>query len=674
MGTVTQSPRRQIRAASVRPSTYDPTERTVDLVWTTGAAVRRYDWELGEYHEVLTVTPEAVDLSRLNARAPLLDTHQAYELEHVVGVVLWARIEGGIGIARVQLSGRPELAGLRQDVADGVISQVSVGYDHLEWIDERREDGLYRVVTRWLPVELSLVPVPADAGAQTRSRAMAEDIRADQVQADEPEGEMAEDMPEEQMAEDMPEEEMSEDMPEGDPEAETMSVQTAIQVERQRVTEIQRAAEILGFRPTSRTVRSLIDGGVSLGTARKRLIDAKARAQEKSMTRNTHGAGVQVGAEADDNKAAGIAEAIMHRAGVRGAELTERARPYVHMRLLDICRMVAEEQGHRGVRSWDDGRVIRTAMRPRGERRQTRDGYHTTSDFPLLLADVTHKALAKEYEIAAPTFKAWAKRGVLTDFRPAYRLQMGSAMTLLPVNEAGEIKAATFSEKQESIQLSSYGIMMGLSRKMIVNDDLDAFGRLPRIAAQSVANLESTKVYDLLTSNSQAGPTMTEDNVALFHSGHGNLGVASDEYAAGIEAWKWADTALGLQTSLDGTPLNLSLWGVLVPRTQYAAWRQLVGAAFMPTTAGNALIADMQNLVIIPEARLDAVSPTTWYGLADPNRIEIVEYAYLAGQTGPRVEYEEGFDTDGMRMRVLHDFGVSALDYRGIVRNDGVPA
>ncbi|WBQ11344.1 DUF2190 family protein [Hyphomonadaceae bacterium ML37] len=52
------------RRATLAPATADPKARTVEVVWSTGAPVRRRDMA-GQYTERLSLAPEAVDLSRL---------------------------------------------------------------------------------------------------------------------------------------------------------------------------------------------------------------------------------------------------------------------------------------------------------------------------------------------------------------------------------------------------------------------------------------------------------------------------------------------------------------------------------------------------------------------------------------------------------------------------------
>lgn len=162
------------RAAEIRAASFQEDDNTIEVVWTTGASVRRYDWRGGEYYdEVLIVNDAAVRLDRLNLGAPLLDTHSSYELDDVKGSVVpgTARIENGRGLARCMLSRAQEDASVVSKVRDGIIRNISVGYMiHRVEKTSRGEGELseWRVVD-WEPMELSLVPIPADAGAQVRS-------------------------------------------------------------------------------------------------------------------------------------------------------------------------------------------------------------------------------------------------------------------------------------------------------------------------------------------------------------------------------------------------------------------------------------------------------------------------------------------------------------------------
>ena len=167
----------QQRAATIAPSSFNAEARSVEVVWTTGARGRRFDFWSGQaYEEELEVSDKAVDLKRLNSKqAPVLNSHDAYDLSCVIGVVDRAWIENGEGRATVRLSDREDIAGLVRDIETGIVKNISVGYNVRRYEvtpAEKRTDGgtvpLYRGID-WEPAEISFVPIPFDAATGTRA-------------------------------------------------------------------------------------------------------------------------------------------------------------------------------------------------------------------------------------------------------------------------------------------------------------------------------------------------------------------------------------------------------------------------------------------------------------------------------------------------------------------------
>ena len=129
----------------------DEDSRTITLSFSSEAPVERW---FGT--EVLLHSPEAVDLTRLNAKAGLLANHS---LDDQIGVVESATIENGRGIATVRFSKSERGEEFLRDCLDGIRTGVSVGYV-IEEMEERSERVFE--ATKWSPHEISLVSTPAD--------------------------------------------------------------------------------------------------------------------------------------------------------------------------------------------------------------------------------------------------------------------------------------------------------------------------------------------------------------------------------------------------------------------------------------------------------------------------------------------------------------------------------
>jgi phage head maturation protease len=177
--TETREARASWLSARFAPATYDEDARTVEVVWSTGADVRRRDWD-GEYIERLSMDAGAVDMSRLSNGAPVLNSHDAWSLSSVLGVVERAWIEGGEGRAVLRFSDRAEVQPILRDIREGILRNISVGYDVMKWEEGKDKDGKrFKRAVRWQPAEISLVPIPADASAQVRAAEMPADGAGD---------------------------------------------------------------------------------------------------------------------------------------------------------------------------------------------------------------------------------------------------------------------------------------------------------------------------------------------------------------------------------------------------------------------------------------------------------------------------------------------------------------
>jgi hypothetical protein len=156
------------RQATLTPATFNAERRSVQVIWSTGAPVQRYDFE-GPFTERLDMSPEAVDLSELRG-APLLNSHDRFDIRQILGVVEDPSVDGSRGIATVRFSDRPDVQSVMRDVAGGIISRLSVGYSVQEWQTSKDAKGnRTKTATRWTPAEISFTAIGADPGARTRA-------------------------------------------------------------------------------------------------------------------------------------------------------------------------------------------------------------------------------------------------------------------------------------------------------------------------------------------------------------------------------------------------------------------------------------------------------------------------------------------------------------------------
>ena len=611
--------------AMFAPETVDAEERTVEVTWTTGASVARRGME-GDFLEELSMSPEAIRMDRLNSGAPLLNSHSAADLSDIVGVVERAWVDGDVGRAKVRFSSRDEVAPIFNDVRDGIIRNISVGYR--VWKYERDEQGdtpVMRAVD-WEPHELSLVPIPADSGAQVRSE---DPLTPNPPEKDSP-------MDENRELEGTVEIEA--------PLAETRSaspedIQAAISAERRRVAEIRRTVRAAGL--DADLAEQLEQDGTSVDEARKQVIDHMAAKQAEMPARTQ----VAITHDEGDKRAACMEAALEARTGLR--EWDDESRAYVSSSLLDMAKESVTRSGQ-NLSGMSRSEIASRAM-------------HSTSDFPLLLSNIARKTLKAAYEAETQTWRPLSRQRNMPDFKPAYELEIAGQIIPEPLLEGGEYKAATVQEQQSSWRIYTYGKKISVSRQLIINDDLDALSRIPSMIGRGMSLFESNQVWALITGNAQT----SYDSTALFHSTHNNTGTGVIAEQAISDARK----ALRNQKDIADNRINLRPRFMIVPAAlETTAQKFLTGVN--PTETQNVNVF-ANSLGLIVEPRLDDASELIYYVTADPAQIDMIAHGYLQGEQGPQVETVADRDPDGTTIYARLDFGTTLLNHRGFYKSTG---
>ncbi|TCT05391.1 Mu-like prophage major head subunit gpT [Tepidamorphus gemmatus] len=594
------------RRADLAPATADAQARTVEVIWSTGAPVRRRDMA-GEYIERLSLDPEAVDLSRLEG-ASVLDAHRQSAVRDVLGSVREAAVDGRRGTALVQFSARPEVEPIWQDVLAGILRHVSVGYSVEEWAESSENGARVLTAARWTPHEISLVPTAADPGAKIR---------------------------------------METDMPETTSPAADTPPEATTQTRAAVNSEIRSIARIAGL--DQAWVDGQIDGNADADGARRAAFEALARRSSPAIW--TEQVRVEMGESQDEPslRARQMGEALYARINPRH-ELSEPARRYAYATPVDMAKELLTLRGESTL-GLSPATLITRAL-------------HTTSDFPIILGDTVGRVLRDAYQAAPAGVRRLGRQTTARDFRAINKIMLGEAPLLEKLNEHGEIKAGTMAEAREAYRVETWARKIGITRQVLVNDDLGAFSDLARRMGQGAAETEARILVDLLEANSGNGPKLS-DNKTLFHADHGNK--AGSGAAISDATLSAARLAMRSQTGLSGQPISATPKYLLVPPAQ-----ETTAEKWLATIAA-AKAADVNpfsgSLTLVVEPRLS--SATRWYVSADPAEIDGLEYAYLAGGEGPQVETKAGWDVDGVEIRVILDFGAGFIDWRGWYQNAG---
>lgn len=633
-----------VRAATINPASFDEAAKTVEVVWTTGAIVPRYDWRNERaYDEELVVSEDAIDLGRMNAGASVLDTHDQWSLDSVIGVVERAWIEGGEGCALVRLSERPELAGLVADIKAGVIRHISAGYSvqRIEMIPpESRTDGgsrwLYRA-TRWTPAEISFVPVPADAGTGTRSQPQGGTPCEFTTRA----------------AAHQPQEEIRMDPKDqtggAAPTPATVDTAALAAQAAQRAADI---SELCTRHAVPELAAELIRSGADMAAAQAKVLEKIAH--RDAATGGHTNVRTQTVTDEFETRMQGVEQALMHRLDPR-AKLDDNGRRFRGHTLLELGRSYLESRSI-NTAGMDKMTLAQAMMATRATPTPV-TAWNATADFPGVLANVANKRLRDAYMEDPGTYTVWARRAPnAPDFKQITVAQLSGAPNLEQINEEGEYTYGTMTDAATNYAVMTYGKIVALTRQAIINDDLRAFDRLVTAFGYAARRKENQLVYAQL------------QLAGNYTAPRGNLGAAALSYDA-LSAMR---SAMRKQTGLAGEKLNLQAAFLIVPPELEGLAYQLTSPNYVP--ASQAATSEFRTggrsaLEPVVEAALSDTSATAWYGVANSGMVDTVEYCYLDGAEGPVTESKTGWEIDGMEMKVRLDFAAKAIDYRGMYKS-----
>lgn len=701
--------------ALVQPTTIDQEAREVDVVCATEKMVTRFSWD-EDYDEMLVCEASAVRMDRANQGLPLLDCHNSYSVHSQVGrtVKVWIN-ESRQLCARVRFSSRPEVAGLFQDVVDGIVKGISVGYEIYKFEREERPNGarpIYRA-TDWMPIEISLAPVPADIDSGIRTgqqqhpvkiinkritntttnmkktratetgKTMEYVVEGDPVKQGDivtvdgvkgvalSDGEVGDTITltlieEEVTPTDSDEAKTNEDVVAAaeDAAAAAEDAAAAAKDAAAAVTEATGGTEqteenrkrTQAIQQMARAAGLSADYALALvGTdltveqCSTAIMRRLAKRSQENGVNGNHSVRA-TGLDAGTKKRMAVENALLHRIYPSKFSLDAGAREFRGMTMVEIGRELLSERGI-NTRGLDRSEVAKMVF----------NRAHSTSDFPLLFEGVINKMLRAQYEFAPEFWDKIARQTSVDDFRARGLYSAGVANGMKKIPEGGEIKYTTLKESKEQIRVETFGEGISYTRQAFINDDLGVFSIIPSAFVRHWDMLRGNLVWGLLTDN-----VKMSDGKGIFDATHGNL-LTGASSALSEESLAAAKTAMMKQKDIAGQIIRM------VPRYLIVSPENEMMAKKLVTATTPVKFEDVNVFAgafdVIVEPRL--TDPKAWYLMADPYAVDSLYYAYLEGNEGLRVDSTEEFKTDSMDYAVRGDFGAAAIDYRGIVKAAG---
>ncbi|HMO94274.1 MAG TPA: hypothetical protein PKD64_18975 [Pirellulaceae bacterium] len=331
--------------------------------------------------------------------------------------------------------------------------------------------------------------------------------------------------------------------------------------------------------------------------------------------------------------------------------------------LQELLLEAAWANGYTGRNFRDSRAVLRYAFNPNLEA-----GF-STIDVGGILSNVANKFLLEGFFSVERTWRNVTAVRNVSDFKTVTSYRLIGKDQYEQVAPGGELKHGTLGEEKYENKADTYGLMLSIDRRDIINDDLDAITTIPRKLGRG----SGLKINDVFWSTFLA-------NTNFFKVANKNF-ISGATTALSIDGLTEGEVTFMEQVDSDGKPIGVMPLVLLVPPALSALGSQLYKSMELrDTTASNKypVANPHQNKFRVEVSRYLSNSQYTgnsskaWYLLADPSDLPVIEVAFLNGQESPTIETAEAdFNKLGVQMRGYHDFGVALQDPRGGVKAKG---
>ncbi|OEU67460.1 MAG: hypothetical protein BBJ57_02065 [Desulfobacterales bacterium PC51MH44] len=287
----------------------------------------------------------------------------------------------------------------------------------------------------------------------------------------------------------------------------------------------------------------------------------------------------------------------------------------------------------------------------------------STASVATIISNVANKYIAERFESsdAVNIIRKVTKPKTVQDFKVNTGVRLAAGGAFQKIAEGQEIPLASISDASYTHKANMYGQRIGITRQMLINDDL---GLLMDLVNQMIMNGEDALVDTFVTAIEAA------ETAGFFAAGNSNL-----------------NTAGLIPSSAGYKAMNLLFAGMTDDKNRKTQ--------IMPTMILNpaSLVSDSQEMFVSTEIRDTTASKTrgtkniytgkyeplqlnyladaasAWYAFADPNRIPAFVASYLFGRQTPTILPAQTQYADLSEMMVGYfDFGIDTAMSQGAVK------
>jgi len=581
-----------------------------------------------------------IDLAGMQASdaVPILYAHSTYSVDNILGQSDKVDNDGKHLVMSGNMMSDGETArNVKTLAGNGYKFQASVGIDPLEYsevesgasiaVNGRTIEDPFTFVRRSQLNEVSIVPLGADGSTSAR-------IAAEQ-------GAVAPNRKGVHMKLDA----------NGKPiEGEQDGQPTADQIRAAAVAEQSRIVSVSDMAKDHPEIKAqAIEKGWTPEQAERAVLKAELAAER---ARNERPKGPNIGGQAQNDVTPDIlAAAVSMRAGLKGAEKAFGA---------EVCNKASGLKVH----SFTD--LVRATLAHAGKalevaRHDTREfiqAAFSSRDLANVLSNVANKFIAEGYGTVEQTWRKVAAVRPVVDFKANTGVRLVMTNLLQALADGGEIQHGALSDETRTVTADTKALMIGVSRKDIINDDLGVLSDIPRklgYAAARTFNTDFWAVFEAAVATAFTGAHANTTTGALTIT---TMGAAEALYLA--------------LTDADGNPIGGELTTLLCGTTAYTPAREIFVSTLVTNGATTKYPGSNIYVNRFEPAFSRYLSAAPWLLVSNPMAMPLMVAAFLNGREEPWVETAEAdFNTLGIQMRTWYDYGCAFGEWRSAVYSTG---
>ena len=216
-----------------------------------------------------------------------------------------------------------------------------------------------------------------------------------------------------------------------------------------------------------------------------------------------------------------------------------------------------------------------------------------------------------------------------------------------------------------NIQAKTYGRLFSISREDLINDNLGVFDTLRTQFGEAAGRKLEDEFWKTWLAAASAGSFWAAANNNYLSGGTSPLGAVSLAQAVAL---------FRKQRDADNSLLNLEPSRLIVPPELEPVGRGLYQGTEIGDQATGVFKNQFRPVIVghLSDSNFPGYSTTGWWLSTDPDQITSAEVAFLNGQQEPMIEMS---DADlailGIKLRVVHDFGISMTTGKASVHSAG---